>query len=138
MKEILNSEFASVYHDETSNSIITVWKKPTTSEYYRAIFRFVLNKIKEYGVGSIISDIFYQGLVTTEDRLWLQKEIIPEAHKAGVNKVAIVAPSDVFSRFYIESVKNGTNSTVTEGGEMQYFNDLISAQAWILNEEVAA
>ena len=137
MKEILDNEFASVYFDETSNSIITVWKKPTTSESYRAIFNFILRKIKEYGAESIISDIFYQGLVTTEDRLWLQREIIPQARKAGVSKVAIVAPSDVFSRFYIESVKNGTSSTVTEG-EMQYFNDLISAQAWILNEEVAA
>lgn len=137
MKEILDNEFASVFNDETSNSIITVWKKPTTSEQYRAIFNFILKKIKEYNAESIISDIFYQGLVTTEDRLWLQKEIIPEAQKAGVNKVAIVAPSDVFSRFYIESVKNGTKSMVPSG-DMKYFNDLISAQAWILNEEVAA
>jgi len=136
MKEILDNDFTSVYFDEISNSIITVWKKPTTSESYRAIFSFILKKIKEFNADSFISDIFYQGLVPTENRLWLQTEIIPQAYAAGVRKVAIVAPHDVFSRFYIESVKNGAEF-VTQELEMRYFNDLISAQGWITNQAVA-
>jgi hypothetical protein len=135
MKEILDNEFASVYFDETSNSIISIWKKPTTSESYRAFFAFILDKIKFYGVDSFISDIFYQGLVATENRLWLQNEIIPQAYGAGVRKVGIVAPGDVFSRFYIESVKNGAQAEACDV-ELCYFQDLISAQAWLINKEV--
>lgn len=135
MKEILDHEFASVHFDKTSNSIITIWKKPTTSETYRAIFNFILQKIKEYGADAIISDIFYQGLIATENRLWLQREIIPEAYQAGVRRVAIVAPGDVFSRFYIESVKSSAQSDDTDV-ELSYFQDLISAQAWLMNQEV--
>ncbi len=132
MKEILDNEFASVFYDETSNSIISVWKKPTTSESYRALFLFILDKIKYHSVDSFISDIFYQGLVATENRLWLQNEIIPKAYEAGVKKVGIVAPGDVFSHFYIESVKNSTQSWAPDV-EMCYFQDLISAQAWLID-----
>ena len=135
MKEILDNEFASVYYDETSNSIISVWKRPTTSESYRALFVFILDKIKFYGVDSFISDIFYQGLVATENRLWLQNEIIPQAYDAGVRKVGVIAPSDVFSRFYVESVRNGTQAGASDV-ELCYFQDLISAQAWLINKEV--
>jgi hypothetical protein len=137
MKEILDNEFASVFYDKTSNSIITVWKKPTTSEAYRGICNFVLQKIKEYGVEAIISDIYQQGLVGTENRLWLQSEIVPEVLKAGVRKIAIIAPNDVFSRFYIESVKNGAQAGLSDV-ELSYFNDLISAQAWLVQEAVPA
>ena len=135
MKEILNNEFASVFYDETGNSIITVWKKPATTESYQAIFSIILHKIIEYGCDSYISDIFYQGLVATENRLWLQNEIIPKAYKAGLRKVAIIAPSDVFSRFYVESVKTGA-AIETLDIDFRYFQDLISAQAWMINEEV--
>jgi hypothetical protein len=137
MKEILDNEFASIFFDEISNSIITIWKKPATTEAYRGICSFVLRKIKEFGVEAIISDIYQQGLVSTENRLWLQKVIVPEIYKGGVRKVAIIAPNDVFSRFYIESIKNGAQSVISDV-ELNYFNDLISAQTWVLQEEVPA
>lgn len=137
MKEILDNEYASIFFNESSNSIITIWKKPTTSEAYRGICDFVLQKIKEYGVDAIISDIYHQGLVSTENRLWLQSEIVPEVLKAGVRKIAIIAPNDVFSRFYIESVKNGAQTGLIDI-ELSYFNDLISAQAWLIQEAVPA
>ena len=137
MKEILGNEFAAIFFDEASNSLILIWKKPATTESYRSIFTYFLNKIKEYKVESIISDIFYQGLVATENRSWLQNVIIPEVINQGVRKVGIITPNDVFSRFYIESVKNGTQAN-TDEVELGYFNDLISGQAWLLNQEVTA
>lgn len=136
MEEILNNDFCKVYYDKTSNSIITIWKKPTTSESFRAVYFFLLKKIKEYHADSFISDIFCQGLVPTENRLWLQTEIIPKAYASGLRKVAIIAPHDVFSRFYIESVKNGSESVASEF-DMRYFNDLLSAQSWLKNQCVA-
>jgi len=58
MKEIVNNEFASLSYDDTSNSIIVAWKKPSTSDAYRVILSLALEKLKEYGAEAFISDIF--------------------------------------------------------------------------------
>lgn len=135
MKEILNNDFASVSYDNESNSIITVWKKPTTSDAYQLILSVIVEKLIVYKADALISDIYQQGIVSTENRLWLQNEIFPKAYKHGLRKVATITPNDVFSKFYIESVKNDEfiNSIDLE---FQYFHDLISAQAWVMNQEV--
>ena len=135
MKEILNNEFASVSYDSESSSIITVWKKPSTSEAYKVIFSAILEKILEYKVEAFISDIFQQGIVSTENRFWLQNEILPKAYAGGLRKVGTITPNDVFSKFYVESIKNGVfiNSIDLE---FRYFQDLISAQAWVMQQEV--
>ena len=135
MKEILSNEFASVSYDSESSSIITVWKKPSTSEAYKVIFSAILEKILEYKVEAFINDIFQQGIVSTENRFWLQNEILPKAYAGGLRKVGTITPNDVFSKFYVESIKNGVfiNSIDLE---FRYFQDLISAQAWLTNQEV--
>lgn len=137
MKEIINNEYASVSYDSLSNSIIAVWKQPCTAELFRTISKIILDKIREYKVDAYVSDIFHQGIVTREDRNWMQEEVMPEVYRLGVKKVCIVAPSDVFSMFYIESIRNST-ATETLDVEFKYFNDLISAQAWLLDEAVPA
>lgn len=135
MKEILNNEFATVSYDEISNSVFSVWKKPSTSEAYKLIFTEILDELSRYNASAFISDIYQQGIVGTENRLWLQDVIMPAAYKKGLRKVATVTPNDVFSRFYIENMKNGALGKALDL-EFQYFDDLISAQAWVMSEEV--
>lgn len=137
MKEILDNEFAKVCYDSDSNALITVWKKPSTSQAYKVIFSLMLDKILEFKAEAIITDIYQQGIVSTENRLWLQNEILPKAYNKGLRKVATITPNDVFSKFYVESVKSGifVNSIDLE---FSYFQDLNSAQAWVLKQEVAA
>jgi len=135
MREILNNEFASIKYDRESNSIITLWKKPSTSEAYHVIFTLILDQVLELKTKGLISDIFQQGIVGTENRLWFQNEILPKAYKGGLKKIATISPNDVFSRFYIESVKQATISNSIDL-EFQYFKDLNSAQSWVMNEEV--
>jgi hypothetical protein len=135
MKEILDNEFASVSYDSESSSIITVWKKPSTSEAYKVIFSVILETILEYKVEAFISDIFQQGIVSTENRFWLQNEILPKAYAGGLRKVGTITPNDVFSNFYVESIKNGVFIDLINL-EFRYFQDLISAQAWVMQQEV--
>ena len=137
MKEILNNEFAIVSYDSESSSIITVWKKPSTSEAYKVIFSVILEKILEYNAEAFISDIFQQGIVSTENRFWLQNEILPKAYAGGLRKVGTITPNDVFSKFYVESIKNGVFINSLEL-EFRYFQDLTSAQTWAMQEEVPA
>ena len=137
MREILNNEFAQVSYNSQNNSIVAFWKKPSTSEAYQVIFSSILEKILEFKAIGLVIDIYHQGIVGTENRLWFQNEILPRAYRGGLKKIAAISPNDVFSRFYIDNVKQAsiTNSI---GVEFQYFKDLNSAQEWILNEEVPA
>ena len=135
MKEILNNEFANLSYNSESNAIIAVWKKPTTSDTYRYVFSVIVESIFQYNADSFINDIYQQGIVDTENRLWLQNEVFPKAYARGLRKVATITPNDVFSRFYEESVKKGVGINSIDL-EFQYFHDLIPAQAWIKNQEV--
>ncbi len=137
MKKILNNEFANVSYDNESNAIITVWKRPSTSETYKAICSLMLEKILEFKAEAIITDIYQQGIVGTENRLWLQNEILPKAYESGLRKVATITPNDVFSKFYVESVKSGIFVNAIDL-ESNYFKDLTSAQEWVMKREVAA
>lgn len=137
MKEILNYEIATVSYDEISNSIIVVWKKPPTTEGYKVIFLEMLSAMSTYNVDALISDIFQQGIIDTESRTWLQNEILPKACKRGLKKIATVTPNDVFSKYYLESLKNAIIAKSLDL-DIQFFDELISAQAWVMSEEVPA
>ena len=135
MKEILNNEFANLSYDKEKNSILTVWKKPTTSETYRFILSTVVEKLLEYNAEVFINDIYEQGIVDTENRLWLKNELFPKAYACGLRKVATITPNDVFSRFYEDNVKRGVGVNFIDL-EFQYFHDLESAHAWLVCQEV--
>jgi hypothetical protein len=137
MKEILNNEFAGMSYDSESNSIVTVWKRPTTADAYKVIFSLMLEKLQEYSADAIITDIYQQGIVGTENRLWLMNELWPKAYKSGLRKVATITPNDVFSKFYVESVKSGIFVNSIEL-DFSYFQDLHSAREWVMKQEIAA
>lgn len=137
MKEILHNEFVSISYDELSNAIITIWKKPVTSETYQIIFNIILEKLDALSADAYVSDIYRQGIVSTENRRWLQAEVLPKAISKGLRKICTIAPNDIFSRFHIENIKNGALLNA-EDIEFRYFQDLISAQAWLINEEIPA
>jgi hypothetical protein len=137
MKQILNNEFANLYFDPVSNALISVWKKPTTSESYRAFYTAVLENIGQYKAACYASDIYQQGLIDSESRHWLQNELFPKAYRAGLRKIATVTPGDVFSKFYIDSIQNGIMFNSLDM-ECNYFHDLITAQAWLLEKEIPA
>ncbi len=131
----MDNEFVSVSYDDVSNSIITIWKKPVTTEIYREVFGVMLKEQIDLGAEAYISDVYQLGIISKESRLWLQNEILPKAYKGGLRKVATIAPGDVFSRLHIENIKNGV-FTNAFNIEFRYFQDLSSAQKWVLNEKL--
>ena len=134
-KEILNDGFASAHYDASCNAVIFIWKKPSTSEAFRLIFSEILKAIKGLKVTALISDIHRQGIVGIENRIWLQNEILPKAYRDGLRRIAVIAPKDVFSSFYVESVKNVAVKN-SFNLKFKYLEDIDSARAWIMNEEV--
>ena len=135
MKVTFESEFVQVSYDEESDSVIAVWKKATTTSAYRETFKQVLDEVKANRAKAFISDIYHQGVVGTENRHWMESEILPEAMKFGLRKIAIVAPEDIFKKFYVGSVMRNARQ-YNDALEHKVFSDLISAQAWVMNKKV--
>ncbi len=137
MKELINNEFAQVSFDNRSNAIVAIWKKPTTKEAYQFIFTAVLENFREYGADSFISDTHLQGLVDMESRQWLQIEILPKAYRAGLRNVGVVSSKDVFSSFYVSTIKNSASENKMDI-EFRDFLDVQSALKWVSSRAVAA
>ena len=135
MEVIFNSAFAQVSFDEASNSVIAVWKKATTTPAYQETFKIILEVIKKYKASAFISDIYFQGVVGTENRNWMESEILPEAIRLGLRKIATIAPEDIFKKFYVSNVMRHAQFH-NEYLKFKTFGDLISAQAWVMNKEV--
>lgn len=122
LKEILSNTFANVSYDSDIKSILTIWKKPSTSDGYKDTFSLILEKLQDYKANGFISDIFNQGIVGIENRIWLQNEIIPKAYPGGLRKIATISPNNVFSKFYMERIKNEIFISAIEL-EFRYFQD---------------
>ncbi len=95
----------------------------------------MLEKQVDHRANAYISDIYHLGIISKENRLWLQNEILPKAYQAGLKRVATIAPGDVFSRLHIENIKNGV-FTHAFNIEFRYFQDIFSAQSWVMNKEI--
>jgi hypothetical protein len=135
MKVKYETNFVQISYDEENFAVIAAWKRPTTTEAYKDAFRKILEIFRSNKAAFFISDIYHQGVVGTDNRRWMMETILPEAVKFGLKKVATIAPDDIFKRFYVETVRDSSKQR-NEAVEFQFFPDLISAQAWVLNKEI--
>jgi hypothetical protein len=60
---------------------------------------------------------------------WLQNEIIPQAIKLGVIKIAIFMDPDVFKQFYIQNIEK--TKDIKENALMKHFDSVEEANAWL-------
>lgn len=109
MTVIYDQPIAKVVYLPESNTIYCIWRKGTSAEQYRDVFYHILEKFREYGAVTYLSDIRHQGIVGTESRKWLEGEIIPEAIKAGMRHIYVITSEDAFKKFYLDRVKSEVN-----------------------------
>lgn len=75
-----------------------------------------------------LSDIRNEGPVSYNNLVWIKKEIIPQAIKSGIKKIALVFDGDFFSKLYADSIKTALNES---GILIDYFKNEIEAVNWI-------
>lgn len=128
METIFNEHNATVAYEKDLNAIRVIWKTQNTSAEYRKTLTAALDGIKKYKAAHYLGDVNKQGVVSPNDRKWFQDNIIPEAVKNGLKRAAMVLPEDIFKKYYLNQVKNTTDTLKLD---MRYFPSMKQAEDWL-------
>jgi len=138
-RQVLYKEpFAEIFFDAQLNSTGVVWNGPLSSEQYRTVFQKCLEFVKVYNTPNYIADISQQGPVANEDQIWMFKEIIPDAARNGLRKIAAIRP-DAAEGTVLDYL-SGINKTLSSlGVHQEFFLTMKDASDWIEleNEKVS-
>ncbi|MBL0744100.1 sensor histidine kinase [Chryseolinea lacunae] len=89
---LLDEPHAKIFFDATANSTGVIWNGPVTSQQYRQVFSKALEFLRVYNTPNWLSDIVHQGPIAPEDQLWMFQNIVPEASKNGLRRIAFIRP----------------------------------------------
>ncbi|MDF9796602.1 hypothetical protein OKW21_001865 [Catalinimonas alkaloidigena] len=128
--EYFKNEFAMINYLDDVKTVELVWKQTTNSQKYREIFAKGVEALEKYQISNWLSDTTDQGLVSPEDRKWLESHMIPTAVQKGLRNIAVLVSKDVFKKYYVDSVRKHVEKSHLC---MQYFDKREDAIQW-LNE----
>jgi signal transduction histidine kinase len=121
---------AKIFYDARINSTGVIWNGPVSSEQYRTVFMKCLEFIKAYSTPNYISDLSALGYVNREDQLWTFQNVIPEAARYGLKKIAAIRLTDNDSK--MEEYFHNFVMTMTKIGiEQSFFTTYPDAISWI-------
>jgi len=128
MENIFENEYSKVTYEEDLKILNIIWtEKRLTFEEYQRPFTICLNYMKKKKVDNYISDIRKQTIISPEFRKWLQDYVLPEAVKAGLKRIVVVANVNVFKQYYINNVFKSASKF---GIPLKTFNTLEEAKNW--------
>ncbi|MBL7856529.1 MAG: hypothetical protein JNM57_02480 [Cyclobacteriaceae bacterium] len=123
-----SNEASELAYDANLNVTVIHWKKNVSSEDYRITFTKVLETLKVYNTSAWIADVRNQGHIEDADQLWLLQNIIPEAVKNGLKRLAAVGFHDPSKKAYYERLKSGLAEL---GIQYRVFSTLDEATQWM-------
>lgn len=130
--EILNEDYVKIDFDNETEILSLTWLLNPTSEEIRSGLNTGSDFVKENGVKKWIGDTNLLGVIAEEDMEWINNEWFPSLLAAGIKKMAVILPDNVFGQMNVEDIM-GTVDTST-GFESRYFDNVEEATSWILEE----
>jgi signal transduction histidine kinase len=127
---LYKSDCATIFYDAQINSTGVVWEGPVSSEQYRQVFLKCLEFVKTYNTPNYIADISRQGYINRDDQTWMFQNVMSEAAKYGLKKIAAIKPlrKDPKLKEYL----NGINVSLSSLGiEQEFFSNFEEATSWI-------
>jgi signal transduction histidine kinase len=133
-QQILYQEtFAKIFFDARLNATGIVWKGPLSGNQYRTAFTKCLEFVRVYNTPNYIADISEQGYISREDQLWMFQEILPEAARYGLRRIAGVK-SDSKDPHVVAYQKGISENLLKLNIQQEYFLTLTEAMDWIQTE----
>lgn len=126
--EYFKNEFAQINYLEDVKTVELIWKQRTNSQMYREIFTKGVEALEKHNISNWLSDTTDQGLVSPEDRKWLESHMIPTAVQKGLRNIAVLVSKDVFKKYYVDSVRKHVEKSHLS---MQYFDKREDAIQWL-------
>jgi hypothetical protein len=125
---VFNAPYATVTYDPAKRLLLLIWDGNPAKDEYRKPFQAMLDFGKRTPVDSMLSDISKQGIISPENRKWFEKDMMPEAVRAGLKRGAIVTNGNAFKLYYINLILSAVNKfPITT----KLFNNQPDALQWL-------
>jgi hypothetical protein len=129
---ILELPVVTVYYDRQRQLGKIVWHGIPTREEYKMPFQTLLDWARQgHPVLRFLSDTRQQGVVSPESRKWFEKEMVPAALEAGLQRAAVLTDSNVFKMYYLNMILSAVNKF---NMPFKIFNDEDKAVAFLMEE----
>lgn len=127
----------SISKGDIENKILYhIWKSTSENMQDEDFKEELLKTIKEDNedekYSSMVVDLRdFKFVITPEIQEWSDKNIFPLFREVGLNRVAFVVSSDLFSQISVEQMLEEENAQKIFA--KQYFDDMLKAENWLLN-----
>lgn len=109
---------------------------PRFSEHYQQVqskrLELMREGLKRHEMLHMLTDSRAAGPVIDEDVVYFRTHVLAEMEKAGVRYLAIVMPSNVFTRFTIQDMTQNTGLIT-----VRYFDSVREAREWLRSKSPA-
>lgn len=107
---IYDKPHATVTYYPSKDMIGVKWDGAVTVDQYRETFEVALeHSIKGNTVKRFFTDTRTQGVVGPENRKWFEKEMLPRAVEAGLERAGTISDANVFKRYYLNMLLKSVN-----------------------------
>jgi hypothetical protein len=130
---LFEKDFSKIIYEEEQKLLSQIWLRPVTSAEYRESFSKVLEIIQEKKVPLFLSDTSMEGIISPEDRQWLEQEMIPKAVVAGLKYSATILNPDAFKKYYLKKIKSKSEES---GMKFRIFGDREEGRKWLLSQKI--
>lgn len=120
--------FGTLFYNARLNAVGISWKRQPTSEEYRQLFIKAQDMIRLYKTSSWLSDISNQGYVSPENQQWVLTNVLPDAVKNGLLRIANVYGSHPSNQDYLIRIKQAVEANQIT---CSFFSNAEDAVEWL-------
>ncbi|HTG56027.1 MAG TPA: hypothetical protein VL943_07165 [Niabella sp.] len=128
MEIYFDADYITVKYDATHHILIVTWNLPPTSKEFRDGMMVMLDAMKHFKAGRMVSDVVNLGALLEEDQTWAATEWRALAVPAGHSKVAFILSDDVFTTMSMDDMLSKADKDVSSA----YFNRMEDAIRWVV------
>ncbi|WP_296622414.1 hypothetical protein [Marivirga sp.] len=107
---LLDKDYAEVTYFPDQEMARIKWKGNVSIDQYKEAFLTVYDHaIAGNIVKRFYSDTREQGVVGPENRKWFEKEMLPKAIEAGMERAGTISDANIFKRYYLNMILKSIN-----------------------------
>ncbi len=132
--EVYKSKNLTITYSEEGSMLTMDWApavEDVSEEEYKDEMMQYIKSIETYTPDAVLIDATKANYAINPDlQIWINKNIIARAMKAGLKKTAIVLPDDLITRLGVEQTFDEDKNPVIK---RQYFGNVKEAKEWLLS-----